>query len=315
MEVLTTFVESVEIEKNISKIETSKRGEIMPTMVNKKFYDLKYDLVFKSIIVDDNDYTIMNNILSDILEKEVKVKRYLNSELKIKNKKIKGTRLDIIAETTEGVLINIELNINYDKNIKERNLNYYATLYTEGLEKGNEYIEIKEIIQINLNFNEGKNETLKEEYLLRNKEGKILVKNFRIINVNIAGYKEKWYYKNIKGDKRHIYLTMLGSNKEEIKELAKKDKKVKEVEEKMLKFNEDGTITNLMTPEEEDALMERIIRRNAYEDGVKKGMKMASKDTIKNTAISMIERNYPLKDISEITKLSIKELKKLQKEK
>ena len=85
--------------------------------------------------------------------------------------------------------------------------------------------------------------------------------------------------------------------------------------EKMLRFNEDGTITNLMTPEEEDALMERIIRRNAYEDGVKKGMKMASKDTIKNTAISMIERNYPLKDISEITKLSIKELKKLQKEK
>ena len=81
--------------------------------------------------------------------------------------------------------------------------------------------------------------------------------------------------------------------------------------EKMLRFNEDGTITNLMTPEEEDALMERIIRRNAYEDGVKKGVKNGTK----GIAISMIEKNYPLKDISEITKLSIKELKKLQKEK
>ena len=137
------------------------------------------------------------------------------------------------------------------------------------------------------------------------------MKNFRIINVNIAGYKEKWYYKNIKGDKRHIYLTMLGSNKEEIKELAKKDKKVKEVEEKMLRFNEDGTITNLMTPEEENALMERIIRRNAYEDGVKKGVKTGTK----GIAISMIEKNYPLKDISEITKLSIKELKELENNK
>ncbi len=82
----------------------------MSKVINEKFYDLKYDLVFKRIIVDDNDYTIMNSILSDILEKEVKVKRYLNSELKI-----------------------------------------------------------KEIVQINLNFNEGENKPLKEEYLLWNK--------------------------------------------------------------------------------------------------------------------------------------------------
>ncbi len=268
-----------------------------------KYFTLKYDEIFKSVIVDENDFTIMNSILSDILEKEVKVKRYLNSELKTKNKNIKGNRLDIIAETIEGALINIELNINYDKNIKERNLNYYSALYTETLKKGNKNKKIKEIIQINLNFNEGQNKPLKEEYLLRNKEGKILVKNFRIINVNIAGYKEKWYDKNIKGDKRHIYLTMLGSNKEEIKKLAKKDAKVKEVEEKMFRFNEDGTITNLMTPEDERVLMEGIIERNAYEDG--------AKDTIKKTAISMIKKNYPLKDIAEITKLSIKELKKL----
>ncbi len=287
----------------------------MPILKSKKFYDLKYDAVFKRAIIDDNDHTIMNNILSDILEREVKVKRYLNSELQIKNKKIKGKRLDIIAETTEGILINIELNINYDKNIKERNLNYYSTLYTETIEKGDKYIKVKEIIQINLNFNEGNNKPLKEEYLLRNKEGKVLVENFKIINVNIAGYKDKWYDKNIRGDKRHIYLTMLGSNREEIKALAKKDRKVREVEEKMLRFNEDGTITNLMTPKEENALMERIIKKNAYQDGLKKGMKAGTKDTIRNTAISMIEKNYPLEDISEITKLSIKELEKLKNNK
>ena len=51
---------------------------------------------------------------------------------------------------------------NYDKNIKERNLNYYSTLYTETIEKGDKYIKVKEIIQINLNFNEGNNKPLKE---------------------------------------------------------------------------------------------------------------------------------------------------------
>ena len=77
--------------------------------------------------------------------------------------------------------------------------------------------------------------------------------------------------------------------------------------EKMLRFNEDGTITNLMTPEEENALMERIIRRNAYEDGVKKGVKTGTKDI----AISMIKEKIPLEIISKVTKLSVKELKKL----
>ncbi len=75
----------------------------------------------------------------------------------------------------------------------------------------------------------------------------------------------------------------------------------------MLRFNEDGTITNLMTPEEENALMERIIRRNAYEDG--------AKNTTRNTAISMIKEKIPLEIISKVTKLSIKDLKKLKNNK
>ena len=79
----------------------------------------------------------------------------------------------------------------------------------------------------------------------------------------------------------------------------------------MLRYNEDGAITNLMTPKEENALMERIIKKNAYQDGLKKGMKMASKDTIRNTAISMINDNVPLEKIAQYTKLSIKELEKL----
>ena len=117
--------------------------------------------------------------------------------------------------------------------------------------------------------------------------------------MNIERYKSTWYDKNIKGDKRHIYLTMLGANKEEMGKLAKKNKEISEVNEKMIRFNEDGTISNVLTPEEDEAFVRALREREAYKNGVK------------NTAISMIKKNYPLKDIAEITKLSIKELKKL----
>ncbi len=77
--------------------------------------------------------------------------------------------------------------------------------------------------------------------------------------------------------------------------------------EKMLRYNEDGAITNLMTPKEENALMERIIKKNAYQDGLKKGMKTGTKDI----AISMMKEGIPIETISKVTKLSIKELEKL----
>ena len=276
-----------------------------------KYFTLKYDQVFKSIIVDNNDYTVMNNILSDILDREVKVKRYYNTELKTKNKKTKENRLDVVLETTDGTFINLELNSNYDKSIKIRNYIYYSGMCSELSPKGKKKIIPKEVIQINLNFNEGNNRPLKEEYYLRNKEGEILIANFRIINVNIERYKDTWYDKNIEGDKRYIYLTMLGTNEKELKRLAKREEKIREVSEKMIRFNEDGTITNVLTPEEDEEFVMELRRREAYDNGHEVGIKEGIENNARSNAISMIKKNYPLKDIAEITKLSIKEIKKL----
>ncbi len=292
------------MDKNIRKIETSKRGENMNTTKEKtKYFTLKYDQVFKSIIVDNNDYTVMNNILSDILDREVKVKRYYNTELKTKNKKTKENRLDVVLETTDGTFINLELNSNYDKSIKIRNYIYYSGMCSELSPKGKKKRIPKEVIQINLNFNEGNNKPLKEEYYLRNKEGEILIENFRIINVNIERYKDTWYDKNIEGDKRYIYLTMLGTNEKELKRLAKSEEKIREVSEKMIRFNEDGTITNVLTPEEDEEFVMELRRQEAYDNG--------AKDTMRSNAISMIKEKIPLKIVSKVTKISIKELKKL----
>ncbi len=71
----------------------------------------------------------------------------------------------------------------------------------------------------------------------------------------------------------------------------------------MIRFNEDGTITNVLTPEEDEAFVRALRDEEAYNNG--------AKENARKNAISMIKKNYPLKDIAEITKLSIKDLKKL----
>ena len=51
--------------------------------VPKKFYTAKYDRIFRSIFVDDEDYTLMEALLSECLDTNVKIIRYLKSELSI----------------------------------------------------------------------------------------------------------------------------------------------------------------------------------------------------------------------------------------
>ena len=71
----------------------------------------------------------------------------------------------------------------------------------------------------------------------------------------------------------------------------------------MIRFNEDGTITNVLTPEEDEEFVMELRRQEAYDNG--------AKDTTRSNAISMIKEKIPLKIVSKVTKISIKELKKL----
>ncbi len=267
--------------------------------------------MFKSIIGDEDNFKIMNAILSDVLNKEVKVKRYLNVERKVNNKKEKGKTLDIVLETLDNDIIDIELNNKFDKSIKIRNLIYFSALYSETKKKGEKYQKIRNVYQINLNFKQNSN-LEKEEYILKEiNNNKKYLDNFKIINVNIAKYKSNWYNKNINKDKNHIYLTLLGCHKEEIDELSKVDELIKEVRDRMYQYNEDGTLTFTLSEEEEIELLNSIYYVNGLEDGEKKGKKQGIMSIVKN----MLKLGMNEEDIAKISKLSLKEIEKIKNKK
>ena len=60
----------------------------------------------------------------------------------------KTARLDILAETADGILINIEVQIIDEHDIDQRILYYWARLYSEQLNKGKKYKELKKTISI-----------------------------------------------------------------------------------------------------------------------------------------------------------------------
>ena len=137
-------------------------------------------------------------------------------------------------------------------------------------------------------------------------------KTFRIINVNLVKYKELWYDECIKGNKKHIHLVMLNANMEEIKELGKKDKVVKEYEDKMLTLTKDGVVINHLSYEEEQEKLRRSDIHEARDEGISEGITKGIAEEKENIAINMLKRNMSIKDIIEITGLTEKEIEKIK---
>ena len=131
--------------------------------VRKKFYTLNNDRVFKSIVEEKPE--LLSKILSDVLEEEVEVVKFMPTELRIKKTRSKVNTLDIIVRSKDKRVINVELNSNYDKITKERNLGYYTSIFSQNILRGEE--KISETIQVNLNFNGSKKGKGKEVYYIK----------------------------------------------------------------------------------------------------------------------------------------------------
>ena len=101
---------------------------------------------------------------------------------------------------------------------------------------------------------------------------------------------------------------MLNANMDEIEELSKRDKVVKEYEERMLTLTKDGVVINHLSYEEEEEKLRRSEIHEAKDEGISEGI-AEEKD---NIAINMLKKKMNIKDIIEITGLSEKEIEKLK---
>ena len=293
----------------------------------ERFFNLAYDQVFKSVILDENNYEYLNNLLSDILEVEVTVKNIEYSELPASTVRDKVQVLDVLLLTKDNKRLNVELNSNFNESVKERNIMYYFKLllsnYKYSTTKGSDddseedkalrkkWKDIDEVIQINLNHRQ-KKENLKRTISIKDNYDKVYYDKFKIININVEGYKNTWYDKNIEGDSTHQELTMLGANKEEIIELGKKNRILKKIGDKVLEMNEDEI--KLMRLEQE------LANENAYHKelenrenlGITKGIKKGIHQEKINTAKELIKFGMKMEDISTITKLTKKEIQDIK---
>ena len=189
-------------------------------------------------------------------------------------------------------------------------MSYLCDIYSHHTLVGQEYDQDTLIIQININYGQ-QDEKYIREYRLRDESGKEYIRNFIIYEINMEKYMKLWYNKNEKELEKSKYIVMLNLEKEELEKLSKKDKVVIKYMKELERVNENPKFREYMSAEEDNKKIENSLKREWMEEGLKEGIKEGSYKRNIEIAKTMLEKGMNNELISEVTGLSIEEIKKL----
>ena len=268
---------------------------------------------------------IIKTIIEQILNKKYNEFVILNPNLIKDNIHNIGQKLDLLIKADDEY-INVELNSNYNKYIKERNLLYIFKLCLDKSEKEKQTLKGK-VRQININFGR-KSKGIEDIAVVNLMTNKKVTTKIEIKNLNVDFYTKK-YYNNYKLTEEEKLYAMLGLEIEELNKLSERNEIVKEFKKGVEEANKDELVVKWFSPEQEREMRENYIRSEALEKGMKKGIAEGKKagiaegkkvgiaegkkagilEGLLQTAKNMLDADMSIETISKLTGLSVKKIK------
>lgn len=277
------------------------------------------DYIFKKIFAKKGNESILKDLLNSILQikiKSIEVIADANLERQLESNKL-GI-LDLKAKVDEEAIVNIEIQIINRYNMIERTLFYWSGLYYNVLQKGADYKEIKKVIAINIldynEFDEGPYHEiarLRREYLYKKLTDKI-----EIHFIQIPKFKKQRKDMKTKLDMWMDFISQI--DEKEVKNAMSKNKEIKKAQEEYEYLTGDEEERRIAFLREKALRDENSIfdagkdigRKEGKEEGKEEGKKEEKKEIAK----SMLKEKMPIETIIKITKLSTKEIEKIEKE-
>ena len=197
------------------------------------------DYIFKRVFAFEGNESVLKDLLEAILNRDIKEVTIKNPEIIPYEKDEKRGLLDIKAETDDGTVLDIEMQMEDKKNTDERGTLYLANMITSQLQVGDDYKNLKKSIVIfitNYSFlkrnsyhSVGKvkfEETLPEEYVDMGykKEEEIASKYIEFHYIELPKYKKKELTKFTKLDQ---WMCVFTDRKGEMMLAEKENKEIK----------------------------------------------------------------------------------------
>lgn len=216
-----------------------------------KRYNGMNDVVFKNTFYIEKNKDLLKWLIESCLDMKIDEIELKDKELSKNNKIIKTKVVDTIIKTN-GKIFNVEINNGESEQyIRDRNLGYLASIYSNSLNLSENYYLQPISIQINLT---SKNSSVREisKYMLRSEYGEFWSEKFIIYEFNMDKIKKSYYNKNENEKERFKPLVMLTSSNKELEILCNGDERVKRYKDRVEELNDDPEYTILMSDEEDD---------------------------------------------------------------
>ena len=274
------------------------------------------DYIFKRVFAFEGNESVLKDLLEAILRKNIKNVTIKNPEIIPYEREDKRGLLDIKAETDDGTVLDIEMQMEDKKNIEERGTLYLANMITSQLQVGDDYTTLKKSVVIfitNYNFLKrnsyhsiGKikfDKTLKEEYVDMGykTEDEEVSKYIEFHYIELPKYKKKTQSEFTKLDQ---WMCVFTNRKGEMMLAEKENKEIKKAMNTLDYISADPRERerhNSIIMAEYNRLTSE---QNFFEAGKEEG--------IIETAKEMLKEDIPIETIEKVTKLSREEIEKLK---
>ena len=149
----------------------------------KKFYTAKYDRVFKTIFCNEDDHTLLKELLERILKQKIESIEFLRSELPVVSTDDKSKTVDLLAKV-DGKYLHVELNCSYKDYLHTRNFIYFTNIYSRKSVRGDTYDFATKFIHIDFTYGLSKDIDDVTYYYVMNDKKKKYIDNFEILEYN-----------------------------------------------------------------------------------------------------------------------------------
>jgi predicted transposase/invertase (TIGR01784 family) len=116
--------------------------------MNKKL--IRFDWAVKKLLRNKANFGVLEGFLSELLFDDIRIEKILESEGNQETEDDKFNRVDILTQNSKNELIIIEIQNTYEIDYFQRMAFGASKALTENFDLGQEYVEIKKIISINI---------------------------------------------------------------------------------------------------------------------------------------------------------------------
>ncbi|MDR0580689.1 MAG: Rpn family recombination-promoting nuclease/putative transposase [Holosporaceae bacterium] len=276
----------------------------------------KDDVMFRMIFGNPKHSRILIHFLNCVIKpaspiKSVEIKK---TELTPEYAMQKGVRLDIVAVTDGGEILNVEMQRKDEKNIAARALFYWSQLFAGQLEVGEKYHQLKRTISINiLDFDLFKN----DERYWRKGYLKDDVSNEKFTDLLEMHFLELGKMRQVEDKSPVTFWIEFFKNpySEKIASLCKFVPEIQEAKAVFEKAKSDPEAQELMRIREKGLRDYYNDISCAKEEGIAIGEEKGEQKKARETAVKLLAMGLRLEQIATATGLSIDEIVRLGNEK